>query len=132
MNRNGFGLSLEAMCYMLVILIFTSVCIVQASTFNESARISKAQTDASALGGFISEYNTEIGEYPDSLAVLTQAKGQYGPWILKVPTDPWENTYRYQKTDTQFVVYSLGPDKSDSGSSPQNGVANGDIGYQGR
>jgi len=131
-KKNGIALSLDAVGAMTFMIIIASILMVKGPSFIENSRNTRAETDAVALGGSVSEYKMEIGHYPDTINSLTQTNGQYSSWILKVPTDPWGNTYQYKKTDTKFVVYSFGPDKADSGSSAETGVAKGDIGFAGR
>lgn len=131
-KKRGLALSIEALVVIGSILILTSIITIKGPSFFEGGRISRAETDVTALGGYVSEYSLEIGSYPDTLDALTRENGQYGPWISKVPTDPWGNTYQYKKTADKFVVYSFGPDKVDSGSSAENGIAKKDIGVYGK
>ncbi|MBP2629484.1 MAG: type secretion system protein [Firmicutes bacterium] len=131
-RKKGLAFQLDVVAGIIVILILTAVVVSNALPFTTKSRISRAEADTTALGGYVSEYKFETGSYPDTLTSLTQTKGQYGPWISKVPEDPWGNVYHYKKTDAKFVVYSLGPDKSESGSSAENGIAAGDIGFAGR
>lgn len=132
LKKRGFALSLDAAMAIFVILIFFSAVGLKNLNILDTGRISKAQADTAALGGYVSEYKMEIGSYPDSIAMLTQTNGQYGPWITKLPMDPWGNSYQYKKTDSKFIIYSFGADQTDSGSSVENGVANNDIGFWGR
>lgn len=132
LRKKGMALSLDAVAGILVILILTSTVCIKGPSILNAGRTSRAQSDTASLGGYISEYKMEIGSYPDSLAALKQANGQYEPWITTLPTDPWGNSYQYKKTDNKFVVYSLGPDGTDSGSSAENGIANNDIGFFGK
>jgi len=131
-KEKGIGFSLDAIAAILVMLILTVIVSINAPTLITNSKSNRAETDVAALGGYISEYKLETGSYPTSLNELTQTDGQYGPWITKVPKDPWGNTYQYKKTDSKFVVYSMGPDKAESGSSAENGVVSGDIGFAGR
>lgn len=131
-KQHGFALSLDAVGVIIFMLILAAIVLVKGSSFVNEGRVSRAAADTAALGGYISEYKMEIGAYPASLTDLTQTNGQYGPWILKVPKDPWNNDYQYRKTDDKFVVYSFGSDESNSGSSAANGVAKNDIGFAGR
>ena len=80
-------------------------------------------------GGDIGQYRMEVGSYPAKLEDLTQTKGQYGPWIRTVPSDPFGNSYQYISNEKKgFVIFSVGQDGRAS-SSIDSGICGDDIGY---
>lgn len=130
MKKHGFALSLDAIAYIIVILILTAL-VFKSSGVLDSGRSDKAYADTANLGALISQYKLEVGSYPTMLSDLTNTEGQYGPWISKIDKDPWGDSYQYKYTDKGFIIYSYGVDKIDNGSSPEE-VKNGDIGFIGK
>lgn len=87
---------------------------------------------AAVLGGRISEYRMQIGEYPNTLDDLTKTIGQYGPWVKKIDKDSWGNDFVYIHDETDgYAIFSLGKDGVNTGSS-LSGIALGNIGYVGK
>lgn len=71
------------------------------------------------------QYRINMGSYPtteESLQVLLIAPEQgrerwKGPYVDKVPEDPWKSPYKYRfpgvKNPNGYDVWSMGPDKQD-------------------
>jgi general secretion pathway protein G len=63
-------------------------------------------------------YEVDNGSYPKALADLLQAPRQArnwrGPYLDKIPQDPWGNEYQYAQPGRQnansFDLSSIGPD----------------------
>lgn len=86
-----------------------------------TGKYNAARSDISAISLAISQYKFEIGSYPNDLVVLTQANGQYGPWLSTSSTDPWGHNYNYAYISSQrkFAVWSNGPNGiNNSGNTP--------------
>ena len=86
---------------------------------SEQARMTAAQADInggikSALGA----YEVDNGFYPKSLQDLIQqpsnAKNWHGPYLDKLPVDPWGNPYVYyypgKHNPSSYDLLSVGPD----------------------
>ena len=71
------------------------------------------------------QYRINMGSYPsteEGLAALVNAPEQRrerwkGPYVSKLPEDPWGNPYKYRypgvKNPSSYDVWSTGPDKQD-------------------
>jgi general secretion pathway protein G len=125
------GVSYEIVITAIGLLILCGFLVIGTPISVKLGRTAQADADTAMLVGKISEYDMEIGSYPDSLTDLTSSNGQYDAWVNKIPTDPWGNAYIYKKTTDGFVVYSLGSNGVDDGSSV-SAIANGDVGYIGK
>ncbi len=115
----------------LALILLCGMMLDYGSTSLTQGKITKATAQAATIGGYIGEYNMEIGSYPESLDDLTKSEGQYSYWIKSIPMDPWGHAYVYQHNDDGFAIFSLGENGVNDGSSP-TAIANGDIGYIGK
>lgn len=129
-KRKGI-ISSDIMVYAIALLLITGMMLSTSTNSAKEGKNAQAASIAAMLGGCISEYEMEIGTYPEALTDLTKAHGQYKAMLKSIPEDPWGNAYIYKKSDDGFAVYSLGSDKVDNGSSI-SGIAKGDIGYFGK
>ena len=89
----------------------------------EPARI-KASSDIAEIKGALDRYYLDAGSYPttdDGLQALVSApsagnvpKDWGGPYIERIPKDPWGNAYFYKSDGNEYVLKSLGPDGVES------------------
>ena len=120
-RRKALGLQLDALGAIIVIFILVAAGMPLAWNYYNGAKYSKARAEVAALAGAISQYRYEIGSFPpnNNFEVLTQAGGgnayysQYGPWIHKKNisnpwADPWEHTYIYRASGSEYMVVSCG------------------------
>lgn len=132
---HGLALQLDAIGWVIVVLIFMSGVLLSGGYIIESSKISKAKTETASIGAAITQYKYEMGEYPKTLNLLTSVgegdKSQYGPWLKYIEKDPWNNNYSYSYNETGFVIFSYGSDKKNDGSSVNTGIAENDIGFTG-
>ena len=88
---------------------------------SEDAKKAAANADVATLGGQVEAFRTDTGRYPTSdeglAALLTPpaaAPGWRGPYVKRLPNDPWGTPYVYQ-TGTGGAAYqvrSAGPDRT--------------------
>ena len=124
-SRKGFTL-LE-----IVIAIALLAIIVGAVVTNVEGIFSSGQESVARM--FVEEtvktplmqYRINMGSYPsteEGLAALVNAPEQRrerwkGPYVSKLPEDPWGNPYKYRypgvKNPSSYDVWSTGPDKQD-------------------
>ena len=69
-----------------------------------------ARSRAEQIGFALAVFQRELGEYPETLAVLV-------PDVMQeIPKDPWTgDAFLYHRTDDGFVLYSVGPNQRDDG-----------------
>lgn len=130
MRKRGW-VTWEILLAVILMLALLGIGAYKGGNVIDTGKTARASSDAAALSAAISEYNVEIGSYPNTLSDLTKKNGQYGPWVKKISNDPWGNAYNYIKNADGFVVYSYGSNKVNDGSSINN-IARGDIGFTGK
>jgi general secretion pathway protein G len=85
---------------------------------SEQARQSAARADIASIKTALDAYEVDNGSYPKALADLLQAPRQArnwrGPYLDKIPQDPWGNEYQFAQPGRQnansFDLSSIGPD----------------------
>ncbi len=127
-NRPGAGAastSQRAFTLVEMLLVVTIIGILAALVIpkivgrSEQARLTAAQADIN--GGIktaLDAYEVDNGTYPRSLQdLVTQpgdAKNWHGPYLDKLPTDPWGNPYIYvypgKHNPNSYDLSSAGPD----------------------
>lgn len=116
---------------ILLFVIIGAVVAMKSTTYFDLAKRARALSDTETLSGLISQYEMEVGKYPENLSKLVEKEAQYGPWLKNLPKDPWTgNDYKYSYNDDGFVIYSIGKDKQISSS--LNSIGGDDIGFVGR
>ncbi len=117
-RRHAFTL-VEMLLVVTIIGILAALVIPRIAGTGERARITAAKADInggikSALGA----YEVDNGSYPKSLQdLLTQpsnARNWHGPYLDKMPLDPWGNPYVYyypgKHNPTGYDLLSMGLD----------------------
>ncbi|KFN43191.1 type II secretion system major pseudopilin GspG [Arenimonas oryziterrae] len=90
----------------------------------DRANAKLADTQLKSLAGTIEGYQSDVGQYPDSLEQLitapANATGWLGPYVTKKEDlqDPWHRPIEYRKpgdNDAPFELKSLGVDGKPGG-----------------
>lgn len=134
MKKRGW-LSSEVVLVLIVIMIVLSAASYGYSSYITGSRSAATRATTAKLHGAIAQYHYEMQQYPDSLAALNSASGNYGPWVTEaIPSvDPFGNAYNYHHTTTGFAIWSNGPNGSNqSGSGVPTSLGGDDIGYIGK
>ena len=85
----------------------------------------EAMLDLMSIGISVEQYRATTGNYPATLDAISSSLGG------NVPVDPFTGQpYRYEPSDTSFLLYSVGPDLTDDGGTP--GSRTGDIVWRGQ
>lgn len=128
--RRQHGFSLIEMLLVLGLLgLLATLVITQAGTLFGGAEEDVAkQFVTQAVKAPLLKYRIDMGGYPSTAdglkALLNAPSGQNagnwkGPYIEKLPTDPWKNEYQYRYPGTRnpssYDIFSLGPDGVESG-----------------
>ena len=91
-----------------------------------SAKIDVARNNIAALQTALEVFEVDVGRYPTAAeglqALVAQPPGAqqwHGPYLSKLPKDPWGNPYLYRfpgkHNQNGFDLYSLGPDGKEGG-----------------
>jgi general secretion pathway protein G len=118
LRRAGFTL-VEMLLVVTIIGILAALVIPRIVGRSEQARVTAAQTDINAgIKSALGQYEVDNGFYPRSLQDLivqpSNAKNWHGPYLDKLPVDPWNNPYIYyfpgKHTPNGYDLLSVGPD----------------------
>ena len=117
-RRRAFTL-VEMLLVVTIIGILAALVIPRIAGTSDRARKTAARADInggikSALGA----YEVDVGFYPKSLQDLLQqpsnVRNWHGPYLEKVPLDPWGNAYIYyypgKHSAAGYDLLSIGPD----------------------
>ena len=120
-RRRAFTL-VEMLLVVTIIGILAALVIPRIAGTGERARETAVRADInggikSALGA----YEVDVGVYPKSLQDLIQqpsnAKNWHGPYLEKLPLDPWGNGYVYyypgKHSAAGYDLLSIGPDQKE-------------------
>ena len=104
--RMGFTL-MELLVVVAIIVILAGAAIPIYSNMVEGARKDRAAVDVIAIGDAVLAYRTKHGEWPASLAILTQQQPN-GDKPLFEPEkliDPWKRDYQYNAEGPHNSTY---------------------------
>jgi general secretion pathway protein G len=120
--RSRAGFTLVEMLLVLVILA-TLAAIVYPKVVgrSEQARVTSAQTQIAAFTTALNAFEVDNGYFPkgksglqDLVTSPRDAQNWHGPYLDKIPADPWGNAYLYECPGTHnrngFDLMSTGPD----------------------
>ncbi len=116
--RRAFTL-VEMLLVVTIIGILAALVIPKIAGTSERARITAARADINGgIKSALGQYEVDNGFYPKSLQDLlvqpSNAKNWHGPYLDKLPDDPWGNPYIYyfpgKHTQNSYDLLSAGPD----------------------
>jgi general secretion pathway protein G len=120
--RRGFTL-MEVLLVMVIIVILGSFATFAFQNVFSDTDVKTASGQSKLFSTPISTYWLHVRQYPTSLQALVEpptdvdATKWKGPYIDKIPKDPWGNDYRIKAPGTHnpntFDVWSAGPDGVD-------------------
>lgn len=125
-RHSGFTL-IELLIVMAILALLAGL--VGPSLWNKlgGAKSDTAATQIKNIAVALDSYRLDMGKYPKSLEELvsnTQGKSRWnGPYIKKIPKDPWGNTYHYQqpgKHNKEYDLYSFGADGAEGGENKED------------
>ena len=109
----------EILLVVTIIGILAALVIPKIAGRSEQARQTAAYTDIhGGIKSALDQFNVDTGMYPKSLQDLitppSNAKNWHGPYLDKLPVDPWNNPYIYyypgKHTPNSYDLLSAGPD----------------------
>lgn len=129
------GFTLIEIMVVVVILGMLATLVVQAvGDRPDQAREVKVRNDLAALESACKLYRLDNFSFPtqeQGLVALinnpTASERWRGPYVERLPTDPWGNPYRYRIPSTQgqkIDLYSLGADNAPGGDGVNRDIGN--------
>ena len=108
----------EMLLVITIIGILAALVVPKMMGRSEQARQAAARADISSIKTALDAFEVDNGYYPKTLADLLQqprdAKSWHGPYLDKIPQDPWGNLYEYvnpgKHNSIGFDLSSIGPD----------------------
>lgn len=101
----------ELMLVIVIISILGSIVVPRLAGRAEKARQAAAKADIEAnLPAALDMYEMDVGEYPQNLQDLVQDPGVdnwAGPYLKKLPRDPWGKDYYYKNPGDHGLDYDL-------------------------
>ena len=126
--RAGFTL-IEMMLVVIIISILAAMLIPRLAGRAEKARRSVAKAEIeSNIPTALDLYEMDVGEYPEALEQLLSAPADVdtwdGPYLKKLPKDPWGNAYHYKSPGDHAFDYDLASMGRDGALGTDDDVAN--------
>ncbi len=132
-NQSGFTL-IEIMVVVIIISILSALVAPQFFNRLDQAKEVAVQNDIKAISSQLAMYRLDNYNYPSSgegLKSLVSNSGKNtwrGPYLDKMPLDPWKKEYQYQYPGTRnpdgFDVWSLGSDQQPGGEGSAKDIGN--------
>jgi len=125
--RRQAGFTLVELLVVIAILgILAGVVSIRIFRQIDKARVAKAKAQIEQFKLAITEYYTDMGDYPPDDTKLralverpndeTSAKLWDGPYLDIIPLDPWKNEYEYHRTDSgSYEIVCYGKDGAEGG-----------------
>jgi general secretion pathway protein G len=121
--RHAFSL-IELLLVLVILAVLAAVVAPRFATRSEQARTTAAATDISRIALALDAFEVDNGRYPTSdegLRALLAQPGNVtnwrGPYLARMPKDPWGNEYLYQQPGRYNVngydLSSRGPDSQE-------------------
>ena len=119
-RRRAFTL-VEMLLVVTIIGILAALVIPKIMGRSEQARVTAAHADISGIKTALDAFEVDNGYYPkgkNGLADLVQmpsdVKNWHGPYLDRIPSDPWGNLYIYvypgRHNPSSYDLSSVGPD----------------------
>ncbi len=111
----------EMLLVVTIIGILAALVVPKIMGRSEQARMTAARADLSGIKTALDAFEVDNGFYPkgkNGLSSLVQApsdvKNWHGPYLDRVPSDPWGNNYIYEypgkRNTSSYDLMSAGPD----------------------
>ena len=124
-RNRGFTL-IELMLVMVILAILAAIVVPKFAGRSEQAKVAAAKTDIAGIETALDAFEVDNGRYPSSdegLPALMDPpsglKNWKGPYLKRLPPDPWGQAYNYRFPGTHvtngYDLYSYGPEGREGG-----------------
>ncbi len=129
-KKRGFTL-IELLIVMAILALLAGL--VGPTLWNKlsGAKRDVVATQIKNIESALDSYRLDMGKYPKSLEDLvkdTTGKAAWsGPYIKKIPLDPWENPYQFEspgKHNKDFDLFSMAADGQEGGEEDDKDITN--------
>lgn len=122
----GFTL-IELLVVVIILGVLAATIIPQFMGTTQEAKVSAAKASVAELESALERFNLHMDRYPtteEGLKILVDAptgddKKWKGPYVSKIPMDPWNHPYQYRfpavRRKSGFDLWSRGADNADGG-----------------
>lgn len=129
-KKQGFTL-IELLIVMAILALLAGL--VGPTLWNKlsGAKRDVVATQIKNIESALDSYRLDMGKYPKSLEDLvrdtTDKAAWSGPYMKKIPLDPWENPYQYEapgKHNKDYDLFSMAADGEEGGEEDDKDITN--------
>lgn len=113
---------IEVVVVIIILVTLASIATPMYLSYVKKANVGAARTQLKLLQDAITGYKLDVGSFPESLENLVNKDEQNekwdGPYIQRIPKDPWGNDYIYTfpGENGEYDLMSYGADGQAGGS----------------
>lgn len=132
-KKNGFTL-LELMIVLVIVGLLAGIIGPNLFKNLDKSETTVAVAQIDSFTKAIDQYRLDVGQFPsnsEGLSVLVQSGSNNekwkGPYIKKIPLDPWGMPYQYRipsEHNLNYDVFSTGKDKKNGGEGENADIGN--------
>jgi general secretion pathway protein G len=125
-RRRGFTL-IEVLMVLVILVIIMGLAVGNYFSAHRKAQVQAAQSQIGLFKTPLSMYQLDMGNFPSTAQGLDalcyqpndpNANKWNGPYMDKIPLDPWGHIYHYEspgKNKPDYDVWAVGPDGQEIG-----------------
>ena len=114
-RRAGFTL-VEMLLVLVILATLAAIVIPKMAGRSQQAKVTAAATQIAAFKTALESYEVDTGAFPKGgnlgELVNSNVQGWHGPYLDRIPPDPWNNNYEYDYPGKHgtYDLISAGPD----------------------
>ena len=120
---------IELMLVVIIIGVLATLVVPTLGGRAEKARIAAAKADIeSGIPSALDLYEMDVGQYPERLEDLVDSPSGVetweGPYLKKMPKDPWKRLYHYKSPGDHNKAYDLASSGNDGVLGSEDDITN--------